>query len=194
MEKYYDLGVYRKADECPVNAAFITNVKHVKDIPAGWKQIDALPEGERLYPNTYTADYIGNSGLYTHCDQIKFDYFRAAHKNANARGFEYIMRNNVFVACHAVFCKTYFVLEHEEDDVVESNTQFHFYAAVEEWYCNPNWIFPGSPISISKYQERHPEAVIFERSEFPYEVYWSDEVYTLRCENEIKAYNENEEE
>lgn len=184
MEQYYDLGFYRKADECPVDAAFITNVKHVKDIPAGWKQIDALPKVERLYPNTYTADYIGRCGLHTHCDQIKFDYSEAFHKDANARCFEYIMRNNVFIACHAIFCKTYYVLEQPEDDVVEFNRPFHCYAAVEEWYCNPNWISPGSPIPTSKYQERYPEAVIFERNAFPYEVYWSDEVYMIHREED----------
>lgn len=184
MEQYYDLGVYRKVDECPVNAAFITNVKHVKDIPAGWKQIDALPEVERLYPNTYTADYIGHCGPYTHCDQIKFDYYRAVYKNANARCFEYIMRNNVFIACHAIFCKTYFVIEQPEDDMVESNLQFHCYAAVEEWYCNPSFIFPSSFVPTSIYKERYPEAVIFERNEFPYEVYWSNEIYMTHLEEE----------
>lgn len=185
MEQYYDLGFYRKVDECPVNAAFITNVKHVKDIPAGWKQIDALPKVERLYPNTYTADYIGRCGLHTHCDQIKFDYYKAVYKNANARCFEYIMRNNVFIACHAIFCKTYFVLEQPEDDMVESNLQFHCYAAVEEWYCNPSFIFPSSnSIPTSIYKEKYPEAVIFERNEFPYEVYWSDEVYMIHCEED----------
>lgn len=185
MEQYYDLGVYRKFDECPVNAAFITNVKHVKDIPAGWKQIDALPEIERLYPNTYMADYMGNCGLHTHSDSIKFDYSEAFHEDANARCFEYIMRNNVFIACHAIFCKTYYVIEQPEDDMVESNLQFHCYAAVEEWYCNPSFIFPSSnSITTSIYKERHPEAVIFERSEFPYEVYWSDEVYMSLLEEE----------
>jgi hypothetical protein len=177
MERYYDLGVYLTVEECPTDVPFITDVKQ---IPAGWKPIDVLPEFERLYPRTCTADYIGACGLHTHCDKIKFDSRVAFRKDANARCFEEIMECNELIACHAVFCKTYYVLEREEDDVVEPDFRFHYYAAVEEWYCNPGWIFPSNTSPTSRYRERHPEAVIFERSEFPYEVYWGYEDYKDR--------------